>query len=149
MEEFICDLLGVSKEDFTWFYMLNQKYHVIDKYASVFDLLLECGYDSNIIYGSSLNTYWAEGAILTAIIRNEIDETFDLSDGICTTEELLSATDNGKYPINVYYNTPDVSEDTFNKFSKLIKELGKLRNKFDNLVCKNTSFGYASATRRR
>ena len=84
MEKFVCDLLGIPETDLRWLYTLNQKYHVINEHVAVFDRILETDFgmddSSGIIYDNSFNTYWAEAAMLTAIIRNEVDETFDLAE---------------------------------------------------------------------
>lgn len=103
---------------------------------------------SGIIYDNSFNTYWAEAAMLTAIIRNEVDETFDLAEDIGTVDELIITTNNGENPSKAYcISTGD--QKTLKKLSELIKELSELLNKFHGLTLNNTTFKYASKTRRR
>lgn len=153
MEKFVCDLLGIPEMDLRWLYTLNQKYHVLNEHTSIFDRILETDFgmddSSGIIYDNSFNTYWAEAAMLTAIIRNEVDETFDLAEDISTVDELIITTNNGENPSNAYLDPTDVDEKTLKKFSILIKELSELLNKFHSLTLNNTTFKYASKTRRR
>ena len=139
--------------DLRWLYTLNQKYHVLNEHTSIFDHVLETdlGMDgpSAIIYDSSFNTYMAEAAMLVAIVRNEVDKTFDPVEEVATVDELIIVTDNCKNPLNAYLDPTDVDEKTLKKFSILIKELNELLNKFHNLTLNNTAFKYASTTRRR
>lgn len=162
MEKFICNLLAITKEDLIWLEMLNQKYHVIDEYNSIFNRFLETetGKDDpySIIYECDLNPYLSEGAILTAIIRYNVDEHFDLKEGILTVEELLEITNNGKDPLNAYasYSPMDnVNGTTIENFKTLIAELKELHKKFENLISSKNNMiisnpsTYASTTRRR
>lgn len=152
MEKFVCDLLGIPETDLRWLYTLNQKYHVINEHIAIFDRILETGFEmddsSGIIYDNSFNTYWAEAAMLTAIIRNEVDETFDLAEYIGTVDELIITTNNGENPSKAY-RIPTGDQKALKKLSELIKELSELLNKFHSLTLNNTTFKYASKTRRR
>lgn len=153
MEKFVCDLLGIPETDLRWLYTLNQKYHVINEHISIFDHVLETDFEmsnsSGIIYDNSLNTYWAEAAMLIAIIRNEVDETFDPVEEVGTVDELIVTTNNGESPLKAYLDPTSVDEKTLNKLSVLIKELSELLNKFNSLMLNNTTFKYANKTRRR
>lgn len=152
MEKFVCDLLGIPETDLRWLYTLNQKYHVINEHIAIFDRILETGFEmddsSGIIYDNSFNTYWAEAAMLTAIIKNEVDETFDLAEDIGTVDELIITTNNGENPLKAYC-IPTGDQKALKKLSELIKELSELLNKFHSLTLNNTTFKYASKTRRR
>ena len=152
MENFVCDLLGIPETDLRWLYTLNQKYHVINEHVAIFDRILETDFgmenSSGIIYDNSFNTYWAEAAMLTAIIRNEVDETFDLAEDIGTVDELIITTNNGENPLKAYL-IPTNDKKALKKLSELIKELSELLNKFHSLTLNNTTFKYASKTRRR
>lgn len=157
MEEFVCNLLAITKDDLLWLQMLNQKYNVLDEQTSIFDRFLETetGNDdpSSIIYDNCLDPYLAETAMLTAIIRNEVNEDFELKSDINTVDELLLATNNGTEPLNAFYYYTDIDQSTLKKFSTLIMELNSLHTKFKNLASfsksNNTTFKYASKTRRR
>lgn len=152
MEKFVCDLLGIPETDLRWLYTLNQKYHVINEHVAIFDRILETDFGMNdssgIIYDNSFNTYWAEAAMLTAIIRDEVDETFDLAEDIGTVDELIITTNNGENPSKAYC-IPTGDQKALKKLSELIKELSELLNKFHSLTLNNTTFKYASKTRRR
>lgn len=157
MEEFICNLLAITKDELLWLQMLNQKYHVLDKETSIFDRFLETetGNDdpSSIIYDNCLDPYLAEAAILTAIIRNEVNEDFELKSNINTVDELLLDTNYGTEPLNAFYYTTDIDEYTLKKFNTLIAELKSLRNEFTNSVhsanSNNITFKYGGTSRRR
>ena len=157
MEEFICNLLAITKDELLWLQMLNQKYHVLDKETSIFDRFLETetGNDDpySIIYDNCLDPYLAEAAILTAIIRNEVNEDFELKSNINTVDELLLDTNYGTEPLNAFYYTTDIDECTLKKFNTLIAELKSLRNEFTNSVhsanSNNFTFKYGGTSRRR
>lgn len=157
MEEFVCNLLGITRDELLWLQMLNQKYNVLDEQTSIFDCFFETetGNDDpfSIIYDNRLDLYLAETAMLTVIIRNEVNEDFELKSNINTVDELLLDTNYGTEPLNAFYYPTDIDKCTLKKFNTLIAELKSLRSEFTNSVhsanFNNITFKYANKTRRR